>query len=368
MVCGVARRGQGESLGTLLEVHNLKVYFHTREGAVHAVDGVDFSVNEGEALGIVGESGSGKSVTSLAIMRLLPMPPGEIVDGSIQFEGAELTELSESEMRRVRGGKIAMIFQEPMTSLNPVLSVERQLVEPLNVHLGLRGRKARNRAQALLGAVGISDVNRRLKEYPHQFSGGMRQRVMIAIALAANPKLLIADEPTTALDVTVQAQILDLIAGLRSDLNTAVILITHDLGVVAGVTDRIVVMYAGKVAEEATTEELFEDPRHPYTLGLLGSVPSLDEVTAGELTTIPGSPPDQLYPIEGCPFQPRCPFVLPKCKTYPPAIRVGSRHHAYCWVDVRDPAEQARAAARGFIPLEQIRRGGGMSSLGAASS
>jgi oligopeptide transport system ATP-binding protein len=349
-------------------VQNLKVYFRTREGAVHAVDGVDFTVNEGEALGIVGESGSGKSVTSLSIMRLLPMPPAEIVDGTIMFEGADLADLPESEMRKVRGGKIAMIFQEPMTSLNPVLNIESQLKEPLKVHMGLRGRKARNRALALLEAVGIPEAARRLKQYPHQFSGGMRQRVMIAMALATNPKLLIADEPTTALDVTVQAQILELIARLRRDLNTAVILITHDLGVVAGVTDRVAVMYAGKVAEEAPTEDLYADPRHPYTLGLLGSVPSLDEAQAGELQTIPGSPPDQLHPIAGCPFQPRCPFVLEMCKTYPPAINVNSRHRAYCWVDVTDPAEQERAARRGFIPLSSVQARGPASSLATASS
>jgi len=249
-----------------------------------------------------------------------------------------------------------------------VYRVGWQIEEQVRAHQKVSRQAARARAIELLEAVGIPHPAQRVDDYPHQFSGGMRQRVMIAMAVSCNPDLLIADEPTTALDVTVQAQILELIARLRRDLNTAVILITHDLGVVAGVTDRVVVMYAGKVAEEAPTEELFEDPRHPYTLGLLGSVPSLDEVTAGELTTIPGSPPDQLHPIAGCPFQPRCPFVLPKCKTYPPAIRVGSRHHAYCWVDVRDPAEQARAAAHGFIPLEQIRRGGGVSSLGAVSS
>jgi oligopeptide transport system ATP-binding protein len=343
-------------LGKLLEIQNLKVYFKTREGPVHAVDGLSFSIDEGEAVGIVGESGSGKSVTSMTVLKLIPMPPGEIVDGSINFDGLDLVEASDAEMRKVRGGKIAMIFQEPMTSLNPVLTVERQLVEPLRVHLGLRGRKARARALSLLEAVGIPDAAQRLKQYPHQFSGGMRQRVMIAIALSANPKLLIADEPTTALDVTVQAQILELIQRLRRDLNTAVILITHDLGVVAGVTDRIIVMYAGKIAEEAPTEELFADPRHPYTLGLLSAVPSLDDAGGQQLQTIPGSPPDQLHPLAGCPFQPRCPFVLPKCAQYPPAIAISANHRAYCWVDVTDPAEQQRAIARGFIPFEGVGR------------
>ncbi|MBF6589484.1 MAG: ABC transporter ATP-binding protein [Ktedonobacterales bacterium] len=340
-------------MAKLLEVKNLKVQFKTREGPIHAVEGVSFHVDEGEALGIVGESGSGKSVTSLAVMRLLPTPPAEIPDGEILFEGKDLLELPESQMRKVRGGDIAMIFQDPMTSLNPVLTIERQLIEPLQLHLGLRRSQARNRARELLEAVGIPDAARRLRGYPHQFSGGMRQRVMIAIAIAANPKLLIADEPTTALDVTVQAQILELIGRLRRDLNTSVILITHDLGVVAGITDRINVMYAGYIAESAPTDELFANPRHPYTLGLLGSIPHLDEPTIGTLQTIPGSPPDQLHPIEGCPFQPRCPFVLPKCKTYPPEVLVGPNHRSACWVDVTDPVDLARAAARGFIPVRE---------------
>ncbi|HEU5442136.1 MAG TPA: ABC transporter ATP-binding protein [Ktedonobacterales bacterium] len=356
-------------MGKLLEVKDLKVQFRTREGAIHAVDGISFELEEGEALGIVGESGSGKSVTSLSILRLLPMPPAEIVDGSITFADQELLELSESEMRKIRGHEIAMIFQDPMTSLNPVLTVERQIIEPIQLHLGLNRSEAHARARALLEAVGIPDPERRLRSYPHQFSGGMRQRVMIAIAIAANPKLLIADEPTTALDVTVQAQILELINRLRRDLGTSVILITHDLGVVAGMTDRINVMYAGKIAETANTDELFANPRHPYTLGLLSAVPRLDEEAGGDLNTIPGSPPDQLHPIEGCPFQPRCPFVLPKCKDYPPALRVGPNHIAYCWVDVTDPAEQERAIARGFIPLREIGglRQGSPASTGTGS-
>jgi len=258
-----------------------------------------------------------------------------------------------------------MIFQDPMTSLNPVLTIERQLVEPIQLHLGLSRDEAHTRARELLEAVGIPDAERRLRAYPHQFSGGMRQRVMIAIAIAANPKLLIADEPTTALDVTVQAQILELINRLRRDLGTSVILITHDLGVVAGMAERIIVMYAGKIAETANTDELFANPRHPYTLGLLNAVPRLDEDVGGDLNTIPGSPPDQLHPIAGCPFQPRCPFVLPKCKDYPPALRVGANHIAYCWVDVTDPAEQERAMARGFSPHREI---GGLRRESRASS
>jgi oligopeptide transport system ATP-binding protein len=342
-------------LGRLLEVKDLKVHFKTREGYVHAVDGISYHLDEGETLGIVGESGSGKTVSSLAIMRLLPVPPAEIKDGSALFHDKDLLDLDESEMRDIRGGEIAMIFQDPLTSLNPVLTIERQLIEPIQLHLKVNYQEARERARALLEAVGIPDAARRLRSYPHQFSGGMRQRVMIAMAISANPQLLIADEPTTALDVTVQAQILELIARLRRDLNTSVMLITHDLGVVAGVTDRIIVMYAGKIAEEAPTDELFANPRHPYTLGLLGSVPSLDETSHKELVTIPGSPPDQLHPIEGCPFQPRCPFVLPQCKTYPTAMQVGPKHRSFCWVDVTDPAEQQRAAQRGFIPIASIR-------------
>jgi oligopeptide transport system ATP-binding protein len=339
----------------LLEVNDLKVYFKTRAGHVHAVDGVSFHVDEGESLGIVGESGSGKSVTSLSVLRLLPTPPAEIVDGTITFRDKDLLDLNEAELRKIRGADIAMIFQDPMTSLNPVLTVEKQLVEPLQLHLHLSRAEASRRARSLLEAVGIPDAAHRLHGYPHQFSGGMRQRVMIALAIAANPKLLIADEPTTALDVTVQAQILELIARLRRDLNTSVILITHDLGVVAGVTDRILVMYAGKIAEEAPTDELFANPRHPYTLGLLSSVPQLDDQLTDVLPTIPGSPPDQLHPVAGCPFQPRCPFVLPQCATYPPYQSVGPNHRAACWVDVTDPNEQQRAAARGFIPLRRER-------------
>jgi len=342
-------------LGRLLEINDLKVHFKLRAGYVHAVDGISYHLDEGESLGIVGESGSGKSVSSLAILRLLPTPPAEYKDGTVLFRDRDLLELDESEMRAIRGGEIAMIFQDPMTSLNPVLTIERQLVEPIQLHLNLSYNEARERARALLEAVGIPDAGRRMRAYPHQFSGGMRQRVMIAIAIAANPKLLIADEPTTALDVTVQAQILELIARLRRDLNTSVILITHDLGVVAGVTDRIIVMYAGKIAEEASTDELFANPRHPYTLGLLASVPSVDAIAPGELQTIPGSPPDQLHPIAGCPFQPRCPFVLPKCQEYPPNMAVGPGHRAACWVDVTDPAEQQRAIERGFIPLSVVR-------------
>jgi oligopeptide transport system ATP-binding protein len=338
----------------LLEVKNLTTHFRTRAGPVHAVNGVSFSLNEGEAIGIVGESGSGKSVTSLSIMRLLPVPPAEIVDGEVIFQGEDLVDLSEREMRKIRGGKIAMIFQDPISSLNPVMRIEDQIIEPLQIHLGLSGAKARERALELLELVGIPDAPRRMRGWPHEFSGGMRQRVMIAIGLAANPQLLIADEPTTALDVTIQAQILELIQRLRRERNTSVIFITHDLGVVAGLTDRILVMYGGHIAEAAPTEELFAHPRHPYTLGLLGSVPRLDAEPGSELTTIPGSPPDLLHPPVGCPFQPRCPFSIERCNTFPPDVVVGPSHISACWVDVTDPAEQARAMRRGFIPLRPV--------------
>jgi oligopeptide transport system ATP-binding protein len=341
-------------LTPILEVKGLKTRFRTRDGTIKAVNGVSFDLDEGEAIGIVGESGSGKSVTALSILRLLPTPPAEIVDGEINFEGRDLVEMDERELRKIRGGQISMIFQDPISSLNPVMRISEQLLEPLNLHLGLKGEEAYRRAVELLRAVGIPDPERRIRGYPHQFSGGMRQRVMIAIAIATNPKVLIADEPTTALDVTVQAQILDLINTLRRDLHTAVILITHDLGVVAGIADRILVMYAGHIAERAPTDELFANPRHPYTLGLLASVPRLDDVGVNELQTIPGAPPDMLNPPQGCPFQPRCPFVIEKCQTYPPDITVGRQHTAACWVDVTAPAEIERATQRGFIPLRPV--------------
>lgn len=338
----------------LLEVHDLKTQFRTREGPIQAVNGISFTVNEGEAVGIVGESGSGKSVTALSILRLLPMPPAQIVDGSVLFQDHDLVDMNETEMRRIRGGKISMIFQDPISSLNPVMRIQDQIMETLQLHLGLSKAEAIARVRSLLEAVGIPDAASRMRGYPHQFSGGMRQRVMIAIAIATNPKLLIADEPTTALDVTIQAQILELLARLRRDLNTSLILITHDLGVVAGVTDRILVMYAGHIAERAPTEEIFDNPRHPYTLGLLGAVPRLDAERGSDLVTIPGSPPDLLHPPTGCPFQPRCPFKIDKCATYPPDLKVGRDHYSACWVDVTDPKEQQRAMQKGFIPLRPV--------------
>ena len=332
----------------LLEVRDLKTYFKMKAGRVRAVDGVSFAIRPGEKLGVVGESGCGKSVTALSIMRLLPQPPAEYVGGSILFEDQDLLDAPESAMRKIRGGKIGMIFQDPMTCLNPTMTVGKQIAEALRIHLKLGKNEAMKRAVSLLEQVGIPAASERINSYPHQFSGGMRQRVMIAIALACNPRLLIADEPTTALDVTVQAQILELINGVCSDFGTAAILITHDLGVVAGMADRVVVMYAGKVVETAPTDEIFANPRHPYTLGLLASVPRLDEQRHAQLRTIEGAPPDLLKPPPGCPFMPRCAFARAICRTMPPLdpLPGTGKHLKACWVDVTDPAEQAYAERR----------------------
>lgn len=341
----------------LLEVQDLKTYFKVKAGRVRAVDGVSFAIRPGEKLGVVGESGCGKSVTALSIMRLLPQPPGEIVGGSVLFDDEDLVDLPESAMRKIRGGKIGMIFQDPMTCLNPTMTVGNQIGEALRIHLKLSKDEAQKRAIALLEQVGIPAAAERINSYPHQFSGGMRQRVMIAIALACNPKLLIADEPTTALDVTVQAQILELINGVCTDFGTAVMLITHDLGVVAGMTDRVVVMYAGKVVEMAPTDELFANPRHPYTLGLLASVPRVDEKRHSQLKTIEGAPPDLLQPPPGCPFMPRCAFARAICRTMPPLDPVAgdSSHLKACWIDVTDPREQAYAEKRRQARFEAMQ-------------
>jgi len=342
----------------LLEVQDLKTYFKVRAGRVRAVDGVSFGVKPGEKVGVVGESGCGKSVTALSIMRLLPQPAGEIAGGSILFDDQDLLDLSEKEMRRVRGGKIGMIFQDPLTCLNPTMTVGKQIGEALRIHLKLDKDEAQKRAISLLEQVGIPAAAERVDSYPHQFSGGMRQRVMIAIALACNPKLLIADEPTTALDVTVQAQILELISGVCSEFGTAVIIITHDLGVVAGMTDRVVVMYAGKIMETAPTDEIFANPRHPYTLGLLASVPRLDEKRHSQLKTIEGAPPNLIKPPTGCPFMPRCAFARAICRTMPPLDLVAGKsdHLKACWVDVTDPREQAYADKRRQVRLERMQK------------
>jgi oligopeptide transport system ATP-binding protein len=318
---------------TLLSLLDLKTRFRTEDGLVKAVEGVSFDLKRGETLGIVGESGSGKSVTSLSIIRLVPQPPGEIAGGQIVFEGHDLLKLPEKELRNIRGGRIAMIFQDPMTSLNPFLPVSTQLMEMTRLHLGYSKRQAYDHAIKMLEVVGIPDARARVDGYPHQFSGGMRQRVMIAMALSCKPKLLIADEPTTALDVTIQAQILDLIKQLKEETGTSVILITHDLGLVAGMTDHVVVMYAGRVFESAATDELFQNPQNPYTRALLKSAPDLSR-SNGKLFQISGMPPDLAHlPGDGCPFADRCPEVIDRCrKEYPPYHQVGENHWSLCWV------------------------------------
>jgi oligopeptide transport system ATP-binding protein len=320
----------------LLIVKNLETQFKTQDGIVKAVNNVSFHVDRGETLGIVGESGSGKSVTSLSIMRLIPNPPGRIVGGQIIFDGENLLDYTEEEMRHIRGNRIAMIFQDPMTSLNPVLTIGRQITESLELHMKLIPREARNRAVELLQMVGIPGAARRLDDYPHQFSGGMRQRVMIAMALSCNPELLIADEPTTALDVTIQAQILELIQRLQHELGTAVIIITHDLGVVAGMADRVIVMYAGRVVEEGPTEEIFARPRMPYTIGLLRSIPRLDAEEGRTLTPIRGLPPDLINLPQICPFSPRCDYFIPGAcdQQVPPLREVVPGHKAACLFDI----------------------------------
>ena len=315
----------------VLDVQGLKTYFYTRLGLLKAVDDVSFAVRKGETLAIVGESGCGKSVTSLSILRLVASPPGRTVAGSIRFEGRDLLALSEAQMRDVRGNEISMIFQEPMTSLNPVLTVGRQIVEPLEKHFGLERKQAEARAVELLEQVGIPGAKARARDYPHQFSGGMRQRAMIAMALACEPKLLIADEPTTALDVTIQAQILDLMRSLREETGTAIILITHDLGVVAELADDVAVMYAGRIVERAGVAQLFAMPQHPYTIGLLGSVPRL-HLEQDRLAAIEGQVPGPFAAGAGCRFEPRCPFSIDRCRVEDPLLlRIEKEHQAACW-------------------------------------
>ena len=316
----------------LLQVEELRTYFHTEGRTYRAVDGISYEVRRGECLGIVGESGSGKSVTQISVMGLIPQPPGRIEGGRILFDGTDLVQARQDELRKLRGNRIAMIWQDPMTSLNPFLRVSRQLLEPLQIHQNLTGQAARDKAIAMLEKVGIPDAANRFDDYPHQFSGGMRQRVMIAMALLCAPDLLIADEPTTALDVTIQAQILELIKSLRDEFDTAVVLITHDLGVVAGMADRIIVMYAGRIMEEAPARQLFYEPSHPYTVGLLKSVPRLDRGKSGRLIPIEGLPPDTSRPIPGCPFAARCPWRVDRCtEEFPPPFEMGPGHRSYCW-------------------------------------
>ena len=323
----------------LLEVRGLKTHFRSEAGAVKAVDDVSFDVAAGETTAIVGESGSGKSVTALSIMRLIPSPPGQIVAGEIRFQGQDLLALDEAEMRAVRGNRIAMIFQEPMTSLNPTMTVGRQIAEPIEVHQNLSRESLGERCLALLRKVRIPDPEQRAASYPHQFSGGMRQRAMIAMGLACEPQLIIADEPTTALDVTVQAQVLNLLKTLTRETGAALVLITHDLGVVARYADRVNVMYAGRIVESGPARDIYNDPRHPYTVGLMNSMPRLDEGEKAALQQIEGQPPDLADLPPGCPFQPRCRFAMERCTAERPALaEVARQHTAACWVDIHADA------------------------------
>ena len=319
-------------MSKLLEVNNLTTHFFTQDGVVKAVDGITYDLEEGEVLGVVGESGCGKSVHALSIMRLVPSPPGRTVAGEVRFEGEDLLLMDDAEMRRIRGNRIAMVFQEPMTSLNPVLTIGRQLTETLELHQNMTKQQAQSRAAELLQTVGIPDADRRLVDYPHQFSGGMRQRVMIAMALSCNPKLIIADEPTTALDVTIQAQILELMQDLARDFGTAMIIITHNLGVVARYADNVNVMYAGNIIETGTAEEIYHNPRHPYTLALLNSVPRLDASERVKLDAIEGLPPDLVNLPEGCSFAPRCKFMYERCLDETPVlVETNEGHTSACW-------------------------------------
>ena len=320
-------------MATLLEVRNLKTHFFTDAGVVKAVDGVSYEVEAGETLSLVGESGCGKSVSALSIMRLIPHPPGRIIGGEVIFDGRDLLKLSDAEIRHVRGKHIAMVYQEPMTSLNPVLTIRRQLTESLELHLDMDRAAARQEAVRRLEQVGIPDPQRRIRQYPHQFSGGMLQRVMIAMALSCNPKLIIADEPTTALDVTIQAQILDLMKRLSREYGVSLLIITHNLGVVARYADRVNIMYAGRIVERGTAQDIYRNPRHPYTLGLLNSVPRLDLPKKEKLNPIEGQPPDLTNLPSGCAFRERCRFAVARCATETPPLRsVEADHLSACFV------------------------------------
>ncbi len=319
-------------MAKVLEVKDLATYFFTQDGVVKAVDGISYDIDEGEIVGIVGESGCGKSVSALSVMRLVANPPGRTVAGEIIFEGRDILKVSEAEMRRIRGNRIGMVFQEPMTSLNPVLTIGRQLTETLQLHKGMNKAESMDRAAELLTLVGIPDAKRRLKDYPHQFSGGMRQRVMIAMAQSCDPKLLIGDEPTTALDVTIQAQILEIMRDLATQFGTALIIITHNLGVVARYAQKVIVMYAGKIIEVGTATDIYETPKHPYSLGLLNSVPRLDEERPETLETIEGLPPLLVDLPEGCSFAPRCKFAYERCfQETPQLTKVSDGHISACW-------------------------------------
>jgi len=350
----------------LLSVKDLEVTFKTEDGIVRAVNGLSLSLEAGETLGIVGESGSGKSVTALSIMRLIAMPPGRIESGSIEFNGQDLLQVGESQMRQIRGNKISMIFQDPMTSLNPVLTVGDQIAEAIMLHQHKHKREAMKRAVEMLNVVRIPEAEKRINNYPHQFSGGMRQRVMIAMALACDPQLLIADEPTTALDVTIQAQILDLMRDLQKRRNSAIILITHDLGVVAEVCERVLVMYAGNLVEYGTVDQIFREPKHPYTWGLLQSLPRLDETGRKRLVPIDGQPPNLLRLPTGCPFAARCRYSLADCPTVPPPlVDFGNGHVARCVLykedrnlDLRTVTPHAPLGVAAVTPVRQVAAGG----------
>jgi len=319
-------------VATLLQVNDLTTYFFTYEGVVKAVDGITYDLEEGETLGLCGESGCGKSVSALSLMRLISDPPGKIVSGEVLFDGEDILKIDMEDMRHIRGAKMSMVFQEPMTSLNPVLTVERQLTETLQLHMGMGKEESRKEAADLLFRVGIPDPEKRVKQYPHQFSGGMRQRVMIAMALSCNPKLIIADEPTTALDVTIQAQILELMKNLTREFGVALIVITHNLGVVARYADRVNVMYAGKIIERGSAREIYANPSHPYTVGLLHSVPRLDLPRLEKLDPIEGQPPDLINLPTGCAFRERCRWAIAKCATdTPPLMLTTEGHWSACW-------------------------------------
>jgi oligopeptide transport system ATP-binding protein len=320
----------------LLEVKNLHTHFFTEDGIVKAVDGVSYDLHQGETLGLVGESGCGKTVSALSVLRLIPNPPGKVVEGEVFFEGRDLLTLSEDEICDVRGNRIAMIFQEPMTSLNPVLTIGRQIAEPMELHLDMSKEDALAKSVKLLEDVQIPEARTRITAYPHLFSGGMRQRAMIAMGLGCNPTLIIADEPTTALDVTIQAQLLELLKGLTQDFGTALIIITHNLGVVARYADRVNVMYAGRIVEKGTAREIYGDPRHPYTIGLMASVPRLDQDMKEKLVPIEGQPPDLLAVPNGCAFHPRCTYAIEKCRQEIPVLKsVTGKHETACWVNVK---------------------------------
>ncbi len=323
----------------VLEVKDLKTRFHTQDGVVHAVNGVSFNLNKGEFLGVVGESGSGKSVTMMSLLRLIPMPPGTIDSGTAMFGGVDLLSIDLDELRAIRGGRIGFIFQDPLTSLNPVLTVGFQIEEALRIHTRIPDKDRPHRAQELLELVGIPAAKQRLRNYPHELSGGMRQRVMIAMSLACSPQVIIADEPTTALDVTIQAQIIEIVRDLREQLGTAVIWITHDLGVIAGLADRVLVMYGGEIVEEAPVRDIYKRPQHPYTQGLLGSVPRVDQ-KGSKLVNIKGQPPSLYAEPTSCSFAPRCPYAFEKCRSVdPPLIERSPGHRVACWWDTEKGQE-----------------------------